>query len=67
MVLALLIDYSLRSSLWFGQKAYDSIMYLYYGKIETTEEKILRELQELKVENQELKEQLQHLLVKTPE
>jgi len=66
MVLSLLIDYSLKVSLWLSQKVYDGVIYLGYGKQETNEEKILRELQELKQENQVLKQQLQLLLVNTP-
>ena len=44
--------------------AYNEAIYLYYGKQETNEEKILREIKELKDENHELHNQLETLLEK---
>lgn len=58
MVFGVILDWGIRGSVWALQSTYNGIHYLYYGHQETNEEKILRELQELKKDNESLKEQL---------
>ena len=55
MVLSLVADYSIRAGFWLIYKGYCGVNYLIYGHQETNEEKILRELQELREENAKLK------------
>jgi hypothetical protein len=51
MVITLAIDYGLRSCYYLTRMVVDGAYYLYYGKQVTKEEKILKELDEIKNDN----------------
>lgn len=55
MVLMFLADVVLQTSWWGMKKIYDGGYYLYYGVEESKEDKILREIDELKKQNEELR------------
>lgn len=64
MVIGVLLDWTIRGSLWTIQGIYDGISYLVYGEKEQKEDIIMRELQDMKKNNEEMKEQLALLLDK---
>jgi hypothetical protein len=62
MVLGVLLDWTIRGSLWTMQGMYDGMSYLLYGEQEKKEDVIMRELQEMKKNSDEIKEQLALLI-----
>ena len=60
-MLGLVIELGIRSSFWIIGKALSGVYYLCYGSPETSEKRIMLELEKIKTENRELRESIANI------
>lgn len=61
MVLSFALNFTYGTVWWSLQRTYDLVYYMLYGNLETKEDKILKQIEEIKKQNLEERKELEEL------